>query len=209
MGIHMITSARMALVLGAALATSTTSGCIIVWPGPGPGPGPGCYDCSEDEGSFDDDGDGFSNADEDACGSDRNNVDETCDDLLDSDGDGRINRDEEARGTDPWNPDTDGDGDDDGAEEECVSSPLDPQFTCAGDGDGTNEVCWWIGDWLAMGQTCTLNAPGLFIQEMPAEGCADVTGPVEITCYSTDGEEACTCQADGGDDVIVDEGGCT
>jgi hypothetical protein len=37
----------------------------------------------------------------------------------------------------------------------------------------------------------------------------DVAGESTITCYSTDGNEACECAADEGDDVIVDEDGCT
>jgi hypothetical protein len=49
---------------------------------------------------------------------------------LDSDGDGMSDEEEAARGTDPNNPDTDGDGHCDGAEVACGSSPLDPYFTC-------------------------------------------------------------------------------
>jgi hypothetical protein len=211
-------SARHVLVLAAALATSTatTTGCIIVWPGPGYDDNDDCEGCDDvDEGSFDDDGDGLTNDEEDACGSDSDDASETCVDVIDSDGDGRTDGEELDRGTDPFNPDTDNDGDDDWAEQECNSSPLDPQFTCDGSDGGSDvdqeqgyQVCWWIGDWLALGQTCTFDSFNVHIEEMPAEGCVDVIGAASITCYSTDGNEACSTDVAEGDDVIVDESGC-
>lgn len=52
--------------------------------------------------------------------------------VLDSDGDGLSDDEEAALGTDPNNPDTDGDGVLDGAEFDCGADPLDPDSICSG-----------------------------------------------------------------------------
>lgn len=50
--------------------------------------------------------------------------------VSDADGDGLTDAEEEALGTDPNNPDTDGDGFLDGEEVDCGSDPLDPDSVC-------------------------------------------------------------------------------
>jgi hypothetical protein len=75
-------------------------------------------------GEVDSDGDGISDADEEANGTDPNNTD--------SDGDGIDDGTEEENGTDPTNPDTDGDGIDDGTEEANGTDPTSDDT----DGDG-------------------------------------------------------------------------
>lgn len=50
--------------------------------------------------------------------------------VSDADGDGLTDAEEEAIGTDPNNPDTDGDGFLDGEEVDCGSDPLDPNSVC-------------------------------------------------------------------------------
>jgi hypothetical protein len=224
-------NARSSSALAAALllvATVTiTSSCVLVWTPDCPG------GCNEDGGSFDDDGDGLTNDEEAgfgtdpeefdsdgdgesdavevACGSDANWSSETCPDVIDSDDDGRTDAEETDRGTDPLKPDTDNDGWTDNEENGCDSSPLDPQVTCdSGEAEAEQQatVCWWIGDWLAHGNVCTLYADNIYIEEMPAEGCAPVVGDVYILCETADGEESCACEAQAGDDVIVDEDGC-
>lgn len=57
--------------------------------------------------------------------------------VLDSDGDGLSDDEERALGTDPFNPDTDGDGISDGDEVDCGSDPLDPTSVCKDDGGKT------------------------------------------------------------------------
>lgn len=89
---------------------------------------PACGDEKEDDGSdgsdgadpstMDSDGDGISDADEEAAGTDPN--------AADSDGDGIDDADEAGLGTDPVNEDSDGDGFSDGAEVEAGSDPVAP-----------------------------------------------------------------------------------
>ncbi|MCP4498418.1 MAG: hypothetical protein GY822_00425 [Deltaproteobacteria bacterium] len=81
----------------------------------------------------DTDGDGVNDGDEEACGTSPLDPYFTCEadpERPDSDGDGICDEDEALRGTNPENADTDGDGVSDGDEEACGSSPLDPYFTC-------------------------------------------------------------------------------
>jgi hypothetical protein len=56
--------------------------------------------------------------------------------VLDSDGDGLTDADEIARGTDPMNPDTDADGLGDGAEVTLGTNPMNPDTDADGLGDG-------------------------------------------------------------------------
>ena len=60
--------------------------------------------------------------------------------LTDCDGDGLSNADEAAEGTDPTNPDTDGDGVNDGTEVTIGTDPLDPDTDGDGVIDGTEVV---------------------------------------------------------------------
>ena len=77
----------------------------------------------------DSDGDGFTDGQEYDCGSSPLDPYITCP-IVDSDGDGYSDAEEAARGTDPHNADSDGDGESDKQEVDCGSSPLDPFFTC-------------------------------------------------------------------------------
>jgi Tol biopolymer transport system component len=101
-------------------------------------------------GQQDTDGDGLTNQNEQAIGTDPNNADTDRDGLLDgqevlrlgtnpllpdSDGDGLTDGDEVKRGTNPLNPDTDGDSLRDGDEVRIGTNPL-KQDT---DGDGLND----------------------------------------------------------------------
>lgn len=91
----------------------------------------------------DDDGDGFTDVDENTCGSDpldANSIptdtdsDGLCDNGVDNDddGDGLSDEDEADQGTDPTNSDTDGDGVNDAED----PAPLDPNENGDADGDG-------------------------------------------------------------------------
>lgn len=62
--------------------------------------------------------------------------------VADTDGDGISDAEEGAIGTDPGDPDTDGDGISDGDEVRCGSDPLDASSTCSTDtdGDGFTDV---------------------------------------------------------------------
>lgn len=98
----------------------------------------------------DTDGDGLSDIDEAALGTDPLNPDTDGDGLSDgdelrrgtnplnpdTDGDGLTDGDEVARGTDPLNPDTDGDGLRDGDEVARGTDPLNPDTDGDGVGDG-------------------------------------------------------------------------
>lgn len=207
---------------------ASTSGCIVVWTPDG------CPGCTGDEArgdidsdgdglrdededaigtdplAFDSDGDGDSDGAEDGCAADPLDPGESCADVTDSDDDGRSDAQEQDRGTNPLDPDTDDDGWDDGEEDACSSSPMDPQFTCEPpeQQDGAT-LCWWIGDLIALGQTCTLYTSNIYIEEMSAEGCVgiDASDTAYIVCRS-EGNETCTCEAQAGDDVVVDESGC-
>ncbi|GEM_PF-1312848 len=57
-------------------------------------------------------------------------TDTACDPDADADGDGLSECDEEALGTDPELADSDGDGHDDGAETDCGADPLDVDERC-------------------------------------------------------------------------------
>lgn len=92
---------------------------------------------------LDDDGDTYSDVDENTCGSDHSDPDSVptdtdsdglCDNGVDDDddGDGITDDDEVAQGTDPTNADSDGDGVDDGQD----PLPLDSTETIDTDGDG-------------------------------------------------------------------------
>ena len=99
----------------------------------------------------DSDGDGLSDAEEMALGTDPNNSDSDSDSLsdeaevnahgtdplsADSDGDMLLDDSEVALGTNPLNPDTDGDGSNDHAEINAGSSPTDPDSDDDGFSDG-------------------------------------------------------------------------
>lgn len=99
-----------------------------------------------DGGSTDSDGDGISDKDEIAQGTDPNNAD--------TDGDGVNDGDERSLGTNPNNPDTDGDGINDGAEAALGTNPKNADT----DGDGVSD-----GDEVAQGTDPNVNIAVLMI----------------------------------------------
>jgi hypothetical protein len=108
--------------------------------------GDGNPDDPDDPGALDMDGDGLTNAEEEALGTDP--------DVADSDGDGLDDGAEVDAGTDPLTSDTDGDGHDDGTELDSNTDPLDagshpylggwPTGDCAGaispSGDSPGQI---------------------------------------------------------------------
>ena len=95
-----------------------------------------CEETEEElkDGIIDSDGDGVSDEDEAALGTDPNSAD--------SDGDGLSDGEEAALGTDPLNQDSDDDGLTDGAEALSGLDPLNPDS----DGDGLLDGTEFVGD---------------------------------------------------------------
>lgn len=109
---------RWTLILPCALLLLAASGCD--------GKVGGGADAGGDAGQRDSDGDGLTDAEEEALGTDPNNAD--------SDGDGIPDGDENQNGTDPNNPDSDGDGVPDGVEIDIGTNPNNPDdMGCASD----------------------------------------------------------------------------
>lgn len=114
-------SSRSVFVLSCLLAFTLALGCGNGHIGDDDGGG-----AADAGGMNDNDGDGLTNDEEEALGTDPNNPD--------SDGDGLSDSEEGELGTDPNNPDSDGDGVPDGAEVEIGTNPNNPgDLGCASD----------------------------------------------------------------------------
>ncbi len=228
----------MLVRLGAALfVVVVNAGCVVIawdpWDACPFGPRDSGRCRGDPDGTADDDGDGLSDAEEEQlgldpeardsdddgdddgtevdCSSDPLDPNIRCGEFADGDGDGLGNADEDDRGTDPENPDSDGDGDGDNDEIVCGSSPLDASLSCDDPAPASGgRVCWSIGDILARGAICTLSASNVFVQDMPSSGCIDaIDGTVNIWCRDrASGDDVCSCETEGGEDVVVDESSC-
>ncbi len=128
----------------AAVEGDATPGIGDIIPGGGTDAGAGVPDIDGDDGT-DTDGDGLTDAQEEAVGSDPGVIDTDADGVddftevsefgtdpavVDTDGDGVVDGDEVyIYGTDPLSPDTDGDGSSDAIEIDAGTDPFDPTST--------------------------------------------------------------------------------